>query len=100
MKKGKNIIERKEYVGKLAKSMYKAVKNYLETKDDAKEIVDDILDDNFIAEVDPDEVASGKKVNILEKNEDNLLNRGKKKDKGVDKLKKFLKRKSDSNSNL
>ena len=65
----KKDISREEFISNLSKSMYKAVRRYLNDKDDAQDIVNDILDDNFEAEVDPDEVKDGKKVNITNKNE-------------------------------
>jgi len=80
---------REQFVEELAKSMYKAVQARLNQKDDVKEIVDDILDPNMEAEVDPDEVESNKRVNITRKSE----HKHSKSHKGVHKLKKYIKRK-------
>ena len=86
----KKDISREEFISNLSKSMYKAVRRYLNDKDDAQDIVNDILDDNFEAEVDPDEVKDGKKVNITNKNENNSLKSLKKNEKGIIKLKNYL----------
>jgi hypothetical protein len=80
---------KEQFVEGLAKSMYKAVRAYINQKDDVKEIVDDILDPNMEAEVDPDEVESNKRVNITRKSE----HKHSKSHKGVHKLKKYIKRK-------
>lgn len=74
----------------LAKSMYKAVAKALHDRGEAKEVVDDILDPNYTAEVDPDKVPSKRKINIMNKtDEDKCL----KFNKGIDVLKLFLNKK-------
>jgi len=68
----------------LVKAIYKTIQKKMKNrhyKDDAQEIIRDVLDPNYVAEVDPDEVPAGK-TNITMKS-----------DKGVDKLKKFQKSK-------
>lgn len=80
---------KEQFVEGLAKSMYKAVRAYINQKDDVEEIVEDILDPNMEAEVDPDEVGSGKKVNVTRKSEANIS----KSHRGIDKLKKYISRK-------
>ena len=87
--KQQDTLSREEFVDGLAKAMHKAVKVYMNQKDDVREIVDDILDPNHEAEVDPDEVGSNKKVNITMKSEDKSL----KSHKGLEKLKKYMGRK-------
>ena len=68
----------KELIRVLCKSIIEKLEkaNY---RDDAKEVVNDILDPNYVAEVDPDEVPP-KRAKIMNKS---------KKEKGVKKLKSF-----------
>jgi len=83
---------KEEIAEKLSKSMYKAVKKALNNKkDDAKKIVEDILDPNYVAEVDPDEVPSGKTSAINKKEKDKLLKI--RKENGLYRLKLFLEKK-------
>ena len=85
MKKTDKIYKETEMVDKLSKSMYKAVKKAINnTRNDASKVVADILDPDYEAEVDPDEIPSNRKINVINKNESN----GKK--TGLDKLKAFL----------
>lgn len=70
-----------EVAEELRKSLYKMVKKTMENmkaKVDAKEVVEDILDPNFVAEIEDEEVPEEK---------DNVLWKGKKKNKN---LKKFI----------
>ena len=83
-----------EIATKLSKSMYKAVIKAIHDKEEAKEIVEDILDPDYEAEVDPDKIPSGRKVNVVNKSEKN------KSLKSLDRLRVFLNRKSGNNSNL
>lgn len=71
----------------LSKSMYKAVIKAIHERGEAKEVVEDVLDSNDVAQVDPDKIPSGKKIHIVNKSEsDKPL-------KSVDKLRLFLSRK-------
>ncbi len=98
MKKDENIYNIKEIADKLSKSMYKAVKKALNNnKDSAKKIVEDILDDDNVAEVDPSQVASNDKIKVLHKKEDyKLLKSNREYKKSISKLKFFLERKNNT----
>lgn len=78
----------------LAKAIYKAVmkkvKKAKHYKDDAKEVVADILDSNYEAQADPDKIPSAK-TSVVNKSE------LPKSEKGLDKLKKFQKSKKKQN---
>lgn len=78
--------DEKEVAQELIKSIYKSILKNMKNrayKDEAKKVVRDILDPNYVAQVDPDEVPS-KKTNIMNKSKDK---------KGVEKLKDFQKKK-------
>lgn len=78
-----------EVAKKIAKSMYKMVlKNIKKNKKATNKVVQDILDENYIAEVDPDEIP-GEKTKVLYKS-----NYMKSDEKGLGKLKKFLNKKN------
>ena len=74
----------------LKKALYKAILKSLKSgkKDIAQEIVRDVLDGNYVAEVDPDKVPASQKENIVNKSKS-----AKTHEKGVSKLKKFVKKK-------
>ena len=61
---------KEEMAAKLFKSMYKAVKKALNNKkDDVKEVVEDILDPNYVAEVDPDKIPLKDNISVINKQE-------------------------------
>ena len=64
----------------LLKSLYKMVKKALDSKvkEESQKIVQDIVDPNYVAEINPTEVPEAKQKVLW-----------KKKDKGIEKLKKF-----------
>lgn len=70
----------KEIAEKLAKSLYKMVEKSIKSKQ-AKTVVQDVLDSNSEAEVDPDAIPTSK-PSVLWKKDD--------KKKGVNKLKSFV----------
>lgn len=74
----------------LKKALYKAILKSLKSgkKDIAQEIVRDVLDPNYVANVDPDKVPAQQKENIVNKSKSM-----KTQEKGVLKLKKFMKKK-------
>ena len=75
----------------LVKAVYKAILKSLRSKkrkDQTDEIIDDILDPNYIAQVDPDELPN-KKDKVLYKKDDKSL---KSREKGVTKLKRMCKK--------
>ena len=67
-------MEKEEFIEKLFKSMYKAVKSSLDRKNQTRNIVEDILDEDHVAEIDQDEVQNTKKVSVIRKNNDKHLN--------------------------
>ena len=102
MKKTEKIYTKEEVASQLTKSMYKAVKKAINSrKDDTKKIVEDILDPDNVSEVDPDEVPTNAKIKVVHKSEESKsLKSDKHCKKGVDKLKFFLEKKNNINSNL
>ena len=74
----------------LKKSIYKTVLKALEKgpKSVASEVVRDVLDPNYSAEVDPDKIPASGKTSVVNKSKS-----AKTQVKGVSKLKKFMKRK-------
>ena len=74
----------------LKKAIYKTILKSLEKgpKNVAEEIVRDVLDPNYTAEVDPDKVPASSRANVVNKSKS-----AKTRDKGVYKLKKFMKKK-------
>lgn len=74
----------------LKKALYKAVLKSIKSgkKNTAAEIVRDVLDPNFIAEVDPDKIPTSQKENVVNKSKSAKLQ-----EKGVVKLKRFMKKK-------
>lgn len=80
-------------INDLKKALYKAILKSIKSgkKDIAQEIVRDVLDDNYVAEVDPDKVPSTQRVNVVNKSKS-----AKSQEKGVSKLKKFMKKKGKS----
>lgn len=80
-------------INDLKKALYKAIlKSIKEGKKDlAAEIVRDVLDPNYVAEVDPDKVPSKEKTNVVNKSKS-----AKSHEKGVIKLKRFVKKKGKS----
>ena len=84
MKKIKEISS-KEVANQIAKSMYKMVlKSIKSGKKTTDKVIDDILDPNYIAEVDPDEIPE-EKTNVLYK-----YNCAKSEKNSLKKLKIFL----------
>lgn len=79
-----------EQIEDLKKALYKAILKSLKSgkKDVANEIVRDVLDGNYVAEVDPDKVPVSQKVSVVNKSKSSESQ-----DKGVSKLKKFMKKK-------
>lgn len=80
-----------EEVNDLKKALYKAILKSLKSgkKDIAQEIVRDVLDPDYVAEVDPDKIPANQKENIVNKSKPTELQ-----EKGVSKLKKFIKKKT------
>ena len=70
----------KESIDMLSKAMYKMMEKALAKK--GKTVVEDVLDDNYDAEIDPDKIPVAKPSVLWKK---------KKTDKGVNKLKSFIK---------
>ena len=77
-------------INDLKKSLAKAVRKELakRSKDTAQEVVRDILDENFTAQIDPDKVPASGKTNVMNKSKSM-----KRQEKGVSKLKKFMHKK-------
>lgn len=77
-------------INDLKKALYKAILKSIKSgkKDVAAEIVRDVLDPNYVAEVDPDKVPTNQRENIVNKSKS-----VKSQEKGVAKLKKFMKKK-------
>lgn len=74
----------------IKKAIYKAILKSLKSakKPIAEEIIRDILDPNYQAQVDPDKIPANQKENIVNKSKSTKLH-----EKGVEKLKKFIKKK-------
>ncbi len=74
----------------LKKAIYKSILKSLQhgKKDVAQEVVRDVLDPNYSAQVDPDKVPSSGKTGVVNKSKS-----AKSQEKGVSKLKKFMKKK-------
>lgn len=72
------------------KAIYKAILKSLKAgkKPIAEEIIRDILDPNYDAQVDPDKIPANQKENIVNKSKS-----VKSHEKGIHKLKKFVKKK-------
>ena len=84
-------------IEELKKSLHKSVLKYLksEHKGTASEIVRDVLDPNYHAEVDPDKIPTHQKESVINKSGNTKQN------KGVKKLKEFIKnKKTKKNCNL
>lgn len=79
-----------EEINDLKKALYKAVQKVLQKgpKNVTQEVVRDVLDPNYSAQVDPDKVPSGGKTGVVNKSKC-----AKSQDKGIVKLKKFMKKK-------
>jgi hypothetical protein len=77
-------------INDMKKALHKMVLKALEKgpKSVAQEVVRDVLDANYSAQVDPDKVPSAGKTGVVNKSKC-----AKSQDKGVVKLKKFMKRK-------
>jgi predicted YcjX-like family ATPase len=77
-------------INDLKKALYKAILKSIRSgkKPIAQEIVRDVLDANYTAQVDPDKVPADQKENIVNKSKS-----AKTQEKGVLKLKKFIKKK-------
>ena len=77
-------------ISDLEKALYKVVKAALEKggKGLAQEVIRDVLDGNYTAQVDPDKIPSSNGQNVV-----NKANPAKTQEKGVSKLKKFMKKK-------
>lgn len=77
-------------ISDLEKALYKVVKAALEKggKGLAQEVIRDVLDRNYTAQVDPDKIPSSNGQNVV-----NKANPAKLQEKGVSKLKKFMKKK-------
>jgi hypothetical protein len=74
----------------LKKALYKAILKSIKSgkKPIAQEIIRDVLDPNYTAEVDPNKIPATQKENIVNKSKS-----AKTQEKGVSKLKKFMKKK-------
>jgi hypothetical protein len=74
----------------LKKSIYKSILKSIKEgkKDVASEIIRDVLDPNYIAEVDPDKVPGSQKQSVVNKSKSSESQ-----EKGVKKLKKFISKK-------
>lgn len=74
----------------LKKAIYKTILKSLEKgpKSVAQAVVRDVLDGNNIAQVDPDKIPSSQMASVVNKSKSAKLQ-----DKGVNKLKKFMKKK-------
>lgn len=79
-----------EEINDLKKALYKAVQKELAKgpKSVAQEVVRDVLDGNYSAQVDPDKIPASGKASVVNKSKSM-----KSQDKGVIKLKKFMKKK-------
>lgn len=77
-------------IEELKKSLYQAILKSIRDgkKPIAQEIVRDVLDPNYTAQVDPDKIPTAQKENIVNKSKS-----AKTQEKGVSKLKKFMKKK-------
>lgn len=78
----------------LKKAIHKAILKNIKNKsnkDIAQAVVNDILDPNSVAEVDNDKIPPQQKTGVMNKSKH--LKSQDKKEKGVSKLKKFLKKK-------
>ena len=77
-------------INDLKKALYKAILKSLKAgkKGIAEQIVRDVLDPNYVAEVDPDKIPASQKENIVNKSKS-----VKSQEKGVSKLRKFIKKK-------
>lgn len=82
-----------EEINDLKKALYKSILKSLKKgkKDVASEIIRDVLDPNYVAQVDPDKIPGSQKENIVNKSKS-----AESQEKGVSKLKKFLKKKGKS----
>jgi len=80
-----------EEIQDLKKALYKAILKTLEKggKNVAQEVVRDVLDGNYTAQVDPDKIPTSQKEGVVNKSKSAELQ-----DKGVSKLKKFMKKKA------
>ena len=74
----------------LKKALYKAILKSMKAgkKPVAQEVIRDVLDPNYTAEVDPNKIPASQEENIVNKSKS-----AKTQEKGVSKLKKFIKRK-------
>jgi len=75
----------------IEKSIHKSVLKTIEKanpKTTTQEVVRDVLDRNYVAQVDPDKLPTRGKTNVINKAKSSELH-----EKGVKKLKKFLKKK-------
>lgn len=74
----------------LEKALYKVVKAALEKggRGLAQEVIRDVLDRNYTAQVDPDKIPSASKEGVVNKSKS-----AKTQEKGVSKLKKFMQKK-------
>lgn len=75
----------------IAKSMYKACAKVFKSKGSrktAEEVVQDVLDPNYVAEIDPDKIPTKKKTKVMWKSK--CAKSKDKKEKGVKKLKDFI----------
>jgi hypothetical protein len=77
-------------INDMKKALHKMVLKALEKgpKAAANEVVRDVLDGNYTAQVDPDKIPSGGKTGVVNKSKG-----AKSQEKGVVKLKKFMKKK-------
>ena len=79
-----------EQIEDMKKALYKEVKKAIEKngKNTAQEVIRDVLDANYTAQVDPDKIPASSRVSVVNKSKS-----VKSQEKGVSKLKKFLKKK-------
>jgi predicted YcjX-like family ATPase len=79
-----------EEINDLKKALYKAILKSLKNgkKDIAQEVVRDVLDNNYTAQVDPDKIPATQRENVVNKSKS-----AETQEKGVFKLKKFMKKK-------
>ena len=82
--------DKNQEITDLEKALYKVVKVALEKggKSVAQQVVRDVLDANYSAQVDPDKIPSSGKESVV-----NKANPAKTHEKGVSKLKKFMAKK-------
>lgn len=74
--------ELEDLIKSIYKAVWKSISQHKKNKKDTQEIIQDILDPNYVAEVNPKDIPPSKSGVLYKKN----------KEKGVKKLKKYLKK--------